>query len=178
MLVVVLSRADHRLPSSVYELYQLAIDTCLDAFAHRSSQQQAAGWKERVLEGVRAVAYHNHVRKERLFTHDFGNEHSEIWEDVCACGTMHITSCPPTKQPTLPPLPPPPLHTRTHAHIHGAGSDTDAVVVSFIKVVSQRGQYQFSHLSFQEFLFLDHTTRCAVAVCEPVPVCVPVCSYV
>ena len=111
MLVVVLGRADHRLPSSVYELYQLAIDTCLDAFAHRSSQRQLAGWKERVLEGVLAVAHHNHVRKERLFDYDFGKKHSDIWEELCACGATHSRAYAHTHTYAD-------AHTHTHTHTH------------------------------------------------------------
>lgn len=117
LLIVVLDRADHKLPTSVYELYEFAIEASLQNWCNQRMQIEEEGWVETIRNVVRLVAYKNHRKKRKEFTGKGINP--QLWREICGTG------------------------------------ENDCVVLSFIKVISQNYLYQFSHLSFQEFLYLE-----------------------
>ena len=127
LLVVVLGRTDHKLPESLYELYQLAIEWSVKTFV---DGHPGLGISEQeVYKKAGEVAYSCHAectegKGTRVFSHKMAQEAcGGMWEEMCGTG------------------------------------DNTAVVLSIIKVIEQKSSYQFSHLSFQEFLFVDQLLR-------------------
>lgn len=147
MLIIVLDRGDHRLPSSVFELYSLAVSSSVDRSARimfsnagtdLSEKYTEANYARQMLLTIRKVAYANHITQRREFTYkqaiaafslhsgesEFEEDHvkyTTVWEQMIRSEDMPL-----------------------------------------IKVVSPRnvadpdsGLYQFSHMSFQEYLFLE-----------------------
>ena len=126
LLIVVLGRPDHKLPTSLYELYELAIESSIKKFVDGHSGLKIK--EEEVYQQVGQVAYACHADQDeknrvRVFTHDMANKASSMWEEIC-----------------------------------GTGGNT-AVVLSIVKVIEQKASYQFSHFSFQEFLFVDQLLK-------------------
>ena len=125
LLIVVLGRPDHKLPTSLYELYEMAIESSIKKFVDGHPGLNIK--EEEVHQQVRQLAYACHADQDeknrvRVFTHDMANKASSMWEEICGTGNT-------------------------------------AVVLSIVKVIEQKASYQFSHLSFQEFLFVDQLLK-------------------
>jgi len=119
LLILILDLGDFKLPNSVYQLYEMAINASIAHFAEQRPQlDEAERLKREVLRVVQKIGYRNHMAQKRAFEHllptdpDYG-----LWNEICATGVNGTT------------------------------------VLSFVKVIAQMELYQFTHLSFQEFLY-------------------------
>jgi len=124
LLILVLDQGDDKLPNSVYQLYEMAINVSIERFIaeqrhhHTLDDEAKKSLKREVLRMVQKIGHRNHMAQKRAFEHlpptdpDYG-----LWNEICA--------------------------TRVNG----------TTVLSFVKVIAQLELYQFTHLSFQEFLF-------------------------
>jgi len=120
LLILILDQGDFKLPNSVYQLYEMAIDVSITRFVaeqrhyHTLDHQADEKLKREVLRMVQKIGHRNHMARRRVFEHlpptdpDYG-----LWNEVCVTGVNGTT------------------------------------VLSFVKVISQLELYQFTHLSFQ-----------------------------
>jgi len=123
LLILILDQGDFKLPNSVYQLYEMAINVSITRFVaeqrhHTLDDEAKKRLKREVLRMVQRIGHRNHMAQKRAFEHlppthpDYG-----LWNEICATGVNGTT------------------------------------VLSFVKVISQLELYQFTHLSFQEYLF-------------------------
>jgi len=122
LLILILGQGDFKLPNSVYQLYEMAINVSITQFVeqrhHTLDDEAKKRLKRAVLRMAQKIGHRNHMAQKRAFEHlpptdpDYG-----LWNEICATG------------------------------VNGTS------VLSFVKVIAQLELYQFTHLSFQEFLF-------------------------